>query len=145
MKTRSTIAGAALVSAIFLIVVLVALGASMMSLTNVEHETATKSLLAVKVYYGAKSGLEWGIQQAISDPSPPTRCASASMNSAFPSALTAPGLEGVNITISCEAAQFGTGTTAYTFYNPTTATIGPGAGGLGYAARRMQATVANIP
>ena len=42
--TRS--AGAALISAIFLIIVLVALGAAMVSLSTVQQDTATKSLLA---------------------------------------------------------------------------------------------------
>ena len=61
--TRS--AGAALISAIFLIIVLVALGAAMVSLSTVQQDTATKSLLASRVYYGAKAGLEWAIQRAI--------------------------------------------------------------------------------
>jgi len=142
MKPRLRTAGMALVSAIFLIVVLVALGASMANLSSVEHDTAAKSFQAAKVYYGAKSGLEWAIQQAISDPAPPARCAASTP---FPSPLTVAGLQEVKITVFCEAAQYGSGTTAYTFYIRSEATIGSAPGTLGYAERRMAATVANIP
>ena len=140
MTPPARTAGMALISAIFLIVVLVALGASMSSLSNVEHDTAAKSIQAARVYYGAKSGLEWAIQQTISDPAPPARCVGAG-----PFALTATGLEGVSVTIQCEAAQYGSGTTAYTFYIRSVATIGSAPGTLGYAERRMEATVSNIP
>ncbi len=132
--------GAAILSAIFLIVVLAALGASMASLTSVQHDTEAKSILAARVYYGAKSGLEWGIQQTISDPAPPARCAPST-----PVTLGAPVFQGVTVTVTCAAARYGGTGAPFTYYLVSIATVGSGPGGLGYAERRMEATVSNIP
>ena len=143
MKRRSTIGGSALISAMFLVIVLLALGASMASLSTVEQDTSTKSILAARAYYGAKTGLDWGIQRVISDPAPPARCTSFAGGSTFSPAGT--GLTGVSVTVTCSSAQFGVGTTTYTYYLQSTATVGTSASSFNYAERRMQATVTNIP
>ena len=131
--SRST--GAALISAIFLIIVLVALGAAMVSLSTVQQDTATKSVLAARVYYGAKAGLEWAIQRAIATGS----CAGSAT---FTPAGT--GFAGESVTVTCAASQHGAGTNVFTYYIASTATTGA-LGTLTYAERRMEATVSNIP
>ena len=136
MKAPARSVGAALISAIVLIVVLAALGASMASLSNVEHDTATKSMLSAKVYYGAKTGLEWAIQQTISDPAPPARCTGATFS---PSGS---GFSGVSVTVTCAQSTHGAGN--FTYYITSIATTGT-AGSLSYAERQMEATVSNIP
>ncbi len=150
MKRRhARSAGAAILSAIFLIVVLAALGASMASLTSVQQDTQAKSMLAAKVYYGAKSGLDWAIQRTISDPAPPTRCNSFP-GAAFP--LSGTGFEGVSVAVTCTPSQHGGGSTVFTYYLTSEArtgtipstTVGV-ASPLDYAQRRMEATVTNIP
>ena len=142
MRTPARSAGAALVSAIVLIIVLAALGAAMMNLSNVEHDTATKSMLSTRVYYGAKTGLEWAIQQAISEPvaTAPARCIGFSGGTTF--APSAPGLSGVSVTVSCDQSTHGAGN--FTYYITSVATTGT-AGSLSYAERHMEATVSNIP
>ena len=132
MRQRIRSTGAALLSAIFLIVVLAALGASMASLSNVEHDTATKSMRSAQVYYGAKSGLEWAIQRAIAAAS----CAGATFS---PSGS---GLEAVSVTVTCAQSTHGAGN--ITYYITSVATAGT-AGSLSYAERHMEATVSNIP
>ena len=143
MKRRIRSAGMALMSAIFLIVVLVGLGVAMMNLSNVEHDTASKAILAAKVYYGAKAGVDWGIQQAFA--------AGSCVASPPPINLTQGSLNGVTVTITCAAAQQGastcglTGTSAcQTYYLTSVATTGT-LGTLGYAERHIEATVSNIP
>ena len=64
MKKKAD-SGFALVTAIFLLVVLAALGAFMVTLSGVHQTTPTPALDATRVYYGAKAGLDWGIQQAV--------------------------------------------------------------------------------
>jgi MSHA biogenesis protein MshP len=132
----------ALVSAIFLIVVLAGIGFSMMSLSNVEHDTASKSNLSAKVYYGAKAGLDWGIQQAIA-------AGACAGSTSFTIAQGA--LNGVNVTVTCTSAAQGatncglTGTsTCTTYYLVSDATLGT-LGALTYAERRLEATISNIP
>ena len=131
MRPRSSYAGGALITAIFLIVVLVALGAAISKLSNVTQDTTTKANLSAKVYYAAKGGLEWGIQQAVAAGS----CAGGS-----PSVGGA--LTGVTVTVTCASSTQGAGN--FVYYITSKATIGT-LGGLGYAERRMEATVSNIP
>ncbi len=141
MKTRIRSAGMALMSAIFLIVVLIGLGVAMMNLSNVEHDTASKAILAAKVYYGAKAGIDWGLQQSIAAGS----CVGSTIN------LTTGSLNGATVTVTCAAAQQGaatcglTGTSnCQTYYLTSVATTGA-LGTLSYAERRIEATVSNIP
>ena len=142
MTPRIQNAGSALLSAIFLIVVLAALGASMASLSNVEHDTASKSLLATQAYLSAKTGLEWGIQRVISEPSAtaPARCTAIGGGSTF--SPTGVGFGGASVTVTCASSTHGAG--EFVYYLTSKATIGT-VGSLGYAERRMEATVSNIP
>ena len=137
-------AGSALISAIFLIVVLAALGASMASLSNVEHDTAGKSLLSAQAYQSAKTGLDWGIQRVISEPSgtAPARCTAIGTGGATQFSPSGSGFGGALVTVTCESSIHGAGNIVY--YLTSVATIGT-AGNLGYAERRMEATVSNIP
>ena len=134
----------ALMSAIFLIVVLIGLGVAMMNLANVEHDTASKAILSAKVYYGAKAGLDWGIQQAIAAGAP---CSGAPSNFS----LTQGSLSGVSLTVTCTGAPQGpstcglTGTSVCTTYYLTSQATTGTLGTLSYAERRMEATVSNIP
>jgi MSHA biogenesis protein MshP len=131
----------ALVSAIFLIAVLAGMGIALMNLSDTEQDTASKGNLAAKVYYGAKAGLDWGIQQAIA--------AGSCVGSSF--TLTQGALNGVAVTVTCTAAAQGatncglTGTsTCNTYYLTSVATLGT-LGTLAYAERRLEATVSNLP
>ncbi|HXF46848.1 MAG TPA: hypothetical protein VNK91_12100 [Burkholderiaceae bacterium] len=133
MIRRRAAAGMALVAVIFLIVALAGLGAAIASLSGVQHDTEGKSVLAAKAYWGARSGLEWGIQRAIAAGS----CASSS---AF--TLSDPALNGVSVTVTCEPYLFGVGSTVYRL--SSRATIGT-LGTPGYAERQLSASVSNIP
>lgn len=127
--------GVALVAAIFLVVVLVALGAAMAVMSTVSHDTVTKSVQAAKVYYGAKSGLEWGIQRAVA--------AGACPAGAVAFNLTQGALNGVAVQVTC-VQQSVHGGTNFVYYITSSATLGA-LGGLDYAERRVEATVSNIP
>jgi len=132
MRRLSRAAGSALISALFLIIVLVGLGAAMVSLSTVQQDTANKSLLAARVYYGAKAGLDWAIQQAIAVPS----CAGATFSPA------GSAFEGVSVDVTCVQSTYGAGN--FTYYITSIATTGT-LGTLSYAERHMEATVSNIP
>jgi MSHA biogenesis protein MshP len=123
--------GAALITALFLVAVLAAIGIAMSRLSNVENDTRTKAVLASRVYYGAKAGLDWGIQQAIAGGA----CAGGTP------ALGA-GLSGVSVSVACASSTYGAGNLVY--YLTSTATTGT-LGSASYAERRMEATVSDIP
>jgi MSHA biogenesis protein MshP len=131
MKPRNRSRGAALITALFLVAVLAAIGIAMSRLSNVENDTRTKAVLASRVYYGAKAGLDWGIQQAISGGS----CVGGAP-------ALGGGLSGVNVSVTCSPSTHGAGNLVY--YITSRATTGT-LGSVSYAERRMEATVSNIP
>jgi MSHA biogenesis protein MshP len=133
MKRRSNSTGGALITAIFLIVVLTALGVAVSKLSNITQDTATKANLSAKVYYGAKAGVEWGIQQAIAAGWDCTAAGTPAMSGA---------LSDVAVTVACTRSTHGLGNLVY--YITSRATTGT-VGGINYAERRMEATVSNIP
>ena len=142
MSARAKMPGFALAAAVFLIAVLGALGLVMAALSKVEHDAGVRSLLSDKVYYGAKAGLEWAIQQRVSsaalacstDPAAPT-------STTF--SLTQEALSGVSVTVECSQSDHGS-TTDRIFYIKSIATTGT-AGSFDYAERRLEATVSKTP
>ena len=132
---RQRSSGAALITALFLVAVLAIIGIAMSRLSNVQDDTRTKAVLASRVYYGAKAGLEWAIQQVISN------SAGGVCPGAAPT-LSA-GLTGVTVSVnSCVVTTHGAGN--YSYYLAVTATTGT-LGSSSYAERRVEATVTNIP
>lgn len=57
--------GFALVSAIFLLVVLGLLGGLMVSMSNSQQMSAVRDVLGTRAYYAARAGIEWGAYQAL--------------------------------------------------------------------------------
>jgi len=53
--------GFAAIAAIFLVVVLAALGAFMLTFSNTQHLTSAQDIQGSKAYWAARAGLEWGI------------------------------------------------------------------------------------
>jgi MSHA biogenesis protein MshP len=125
-------AGFAMVTAIFLLVVLGALAVFMIKLSGTYQAAPMQSLLAARVYFAAKAGLEWGIQRAIGAGG----CAASTAVSP-----TGSGLTGVTATVEC-ASTAHTGGTVY--YITSTASRGT-YGALDYSQRKIEATVTNIP
>jgi len=72
--TRQQQRGLGIVSAIFLLVALTALGAYMLTLSGVTQTTVDRALLTVRVYSAARSGLEWGIHRAVAPATQPGVC-----------------------------------------------------------------------
>lgn len=64
----STTRGFALVSAIFLLVVLAALGAFMVSFSTVQHATSAQDMNGSRAYQAARAGMEWGAYQVMRTP-----------------------------------------------------------------------------
>ena len=57
--------GFALMTAIFLLVVLAGLGAVMVTLSTVQQTTSAQDLQGSRAYQAARSGIEWGVYQAM--------------------------------------------------------------------------------
>ena len=123
--------GFSLVTAIFVLVVLAALGGYMVSISGTQHFTTLHALQGAKAYHAARSGIEWSLG-SISNGGVCSGTPSLSGN-----------LADFTVTVSCDSSTFTDGVDTFTIYNinsvATTGTIGTP----GFAARQIQAVVKN--
>lgn len=105
--------GFSIVAAIFILVVLAALGAFMVTISTTQAIGSALDIQGSRAYQAARSGIEWGVWQVQSTAAyrfgytaagvatvPNTRsCASASGSFAFPGSATT--LSGFTVTVSC--------------------------------------------
>lgn len=139
-RTQRHTGGFSLVSALFLLVVLGALGAYMISLSGTQHFTTLHALQGAKAYHAARSGTEWGIATALGLAVCPATPATLS------GSLSGGDLDGFSVTVtldSCSSHQ--EAGENYNVYEITAfaQTHTPGFGQPGYAARRITVTVTN--
>ena len=108
--------GFAIVTAIFILVVLAALGAFIVSISTNQQIGTALDIQGVRAYQAAKSGIEWGIYQieatpaynfsygtpavAVGNANPNTRACPASPASFAPAA---PTLASFTVTVTCAA------------------------------------------
>lgn len=119
--------GFALMSAIFLLVVLAGLGAAMLTFSSTQHVGSAMDVQGSRAYQAARAGIEWGAYQALRSSSCPG-----------PTTVTLAGkLADFNLVVECAATAYGT-LTAYQI--TSTASIGT-AGQISRVERQLQATV----
>jgi MSHA biogenesis protein MshP len=134
---NTTNRGFALVTAVFLMVILAALGAFMVTLSGTHQAAPRLSLTGTRVYFGAKTGLDWGIHRAIAVGGVTGCAASTGLT------LTGNGLDGVTATVTCTTGGL-THTGGNVYYIRSTAQSGT-FGAIDYAQRVMEATVTTVP
>lgn len=135
---RAFTRGIALPTAIFVIVVLAALGAFTINLSGVQQTTTTQALTAARVSLGARSGLEWAVHKAVS-PLPAAQPGTCNASTSF--SPTGTGLTGVSLAVTCSySTQSGGGATYHVYYLTSTASYGT-AGTPDYVERKIEATV----
>jgi len=76
--------GFAMVSAIFLMVVLALLGGLMVTMSNSQQISAVRDIQGARAYYAARAGIEWGAYQAV-------QSGACAATSAMPNAVSATG------------------------------------------------------
>lgn len=90
-------AGVALVTAIFLLVVLAGLAVAVVSLTTTQQASMTQDELGARAYQAAKAGMQWALYTKLQQ-SPAVVCPAASFK------LPAGSLSAFTVTVSCVAA-----------------------------------------
>jgi MSHA biogenesis protein MshP len=129
---RSTQRGFAIVAAIFLVVVLAALGAFMLTFSTVQHITSAQDVQGTRAYQAARTGIEWGAYQVLQNSSCPGS-----------TSLTAGGTQaGFNIVVGCTSYPSTTegGNTVNMYQIKSTASQGT-LGSATYVERQLQATI----
>jgi MSHA biogenesis protein MshP len=131
---KATQRGFAMVSAIFLMVVLALLGGLMVSMSNSQQISSVRDLLGTRAYYAARAGIEWGAYQALGSISSCSQIATP-----MPNAVAATGFA---VQVVCMPhGPYSEGNQSVTLYQ-ITATASAGAPGAhDYAERQLQAVV----
>lgn len=136
MKARTSQRGFSLIAAIFLMVVVGLLGTFMVVTTGVQQETPVRGLIVARAYHAARSGLEWGIWQAINNGS----CVASTSFT-----INSGALDGYAVTVDCSATTHtensGGGPQSFDVYViDATATRGA-LGDTFYARRQLRAVI----
>ena len=67
MRAAKRQQGVSLFAAIFLIVVLAALGAFLVTVTGLQHSSSALDIQGARAYQAARAGIEWGAYRALQD------------------------------------------------------------------------------
>jgi len=99
--------GFSLVSAIFLLVVIAALGTFAVTLSTTQQQSSALDVMGARAYQAARAGMEWGAYQVIQSGVAGGGFASACQTGgALPQPGALPGtLAGFNVTVSCGATS----------------------------------------
>lgn len=132
--------GFSIITAIFLVVVLAALGVFAVSMSRVQQQTAALDEMGLRAYQGAQAGIEWGGWQVLRNGG---ACAAAT-NLALPGTLSS-----FTVTVNCASTAHTEAGNPVTIYRLTaTACNQPAAGacpnpapGADYVERQVQGAV----
>lgn len=122
--------GFAALVAIFLVVVLAALGGFMVSISNAQQRASTADLQGTRAYWAARSGLDWGL-------------ASVRAATACPAASTTLTVQGFSVVVTCVMQTYAeNGLTPRIFQLTAVATLaGIAPGSVGYIDRSVSASL----
>lgn len=131
VRLRATQTGFAIVSAIFLLVALAALGAFMVTFSNTQHLTSAQDIQGSRAYWAAKGGVQWAAGWIVANGACP------------PGAPALPAFaDGFVVAVFCTPNSYVEGVTPRTIYWITaTATTGGAVGSTDFVEREVQAFI----
>lgn len=130
--------GFAAIAAVFLVVVLAALGAFMVTFSNTQQLTSVQDLQGTRAYWAARAGLEWSIGSVAASAAVPPACP------ASPTTLAATFEGGFTVTVTCLRTDYveASATANRFIFRFSSVAVSTGApGGVGYVERSLMATM----
>ncbi len=138
--------GFSLVTAIFLIVVLAAMGAYLVTISGVQHSTVAMGIQGARAYQAAQSGIEWAANRALDASASAATCGNApSTPTTTNFTLTNGALNGFGLAVTCQYTQHQERATVYNVYVITSAASYGTFGTLDFVSRTLQATITDAP
>lgn len=131
MNTLTTQRGFSLVPALFLLVVLSALGIVAVRLAGVQHQTVVLAMQSGRAYAAARSGIDWSAYQALVNGS----CAASTLT------LTETGLSGFSVETSCSSTTHAEGPNTVRVYTIDAFAWSGSYGTPDYVSRRIRSTM----
>lgn len=123
--------GFSLVPALFLLVVLAALGIVAVRLAGVQHQTVVLAMQSGRAYAAARSGADWSAYQALVN----NNCGSSTLT------LTEAGLAGFSVTTSCSSTTHSEGPNSTRVFVIDAFAWSGSYGTPDYVSRRIRSTV----
>ncbi|MEQ1667802.1 MAG: hypothetical protein ABL868_05050 [Sulfuriferula sp.] len=124
--------GFSIVSAIFLLVVLSALGAFMLTFSNVQQMTAAQDIQGTKAYQAARTGIEWGAYQILQNSGSCTASSTVPLGG---------NLSGFTLIVNCSKTTTTEAGNTVNFYQLTATTTSGTVGSTTYVERQLQAII----
>ncbi len=131
MKYMHSQNGFSLVPALFLLVVLAALGIVAVRLAGVQQQTVVLAMQSGRAYAAARSGIDWAAYQALNNAS----CTTATIN------LTEGGLTGFTVETDCSSTSHTEGPNTVNVYVIDAFAWSGSYGSPDYVSRRVRSTV----
>ena len=131
MIARQHQRGISLVPALFLLIVLAALGVVAVRLTAVQQQTVVLAMQSARAYSAARAGVDWAAYQAVTNAS----CGSATLT------LSEAGLAGFTVQTSCTSSTHSEGPNTVTVYSIDAFAAAGAYGTPDYVSRRIRSTV----
>jgi len=128
--------GFTLITAIFLLVAVAALVVFMTNIRVAQQTTLVYGVQGARAMQAARSGIEWGIHDAIVN----SGCAASTTFT-----IASPALDNFSVEVQCGATTHTEGVSAITTYQLTAIASDGVFGSLDYVQRRIQATVSLDP
>lgn len=127
--------GFAAIAAIFLVVVLAALGGFMLTFSNTQQLTSAQDLQGTRAYWAARAGLEWGIGSVVASATAPPACPpEPNATPAVSSEILATAFDGgFTVTVSCTRSGFQEGAAVANRFIYTFTSVARSAGAVGTA------------
>lgn len=132
--------GFSLISAIFLLVVIAALGMFAVTLFTSQQQSATLDLLGSRAYQASRAGIEWGAYKVIVSDS--ISCGTLAAPASNDVALAANGLQNFTVTVECGSTAASESDATVTLYQLTSTAKQGTVATPNYVERQMTATIA---
>ena len=142
MKTmQTTQRGFSLVSAIFLLVVIAALGAFAVTLSTTQQQSAALDVQGARAYQAARAGIEWGAYQVMINPGA-IACGTFAAPVANAVTLTGTTLMNFAVAVNCGSVATTEAGAPVTMYQLTSTATQGAVGTSDYIERQMTVTIA---
>ncbi len=138
--------GFSLITGIFLLVVLSALGAFMVIFTGLQQNTVQADILGVRAYYAARAGLNWAMYRALDPDAAPSDTAAPCPAGTIAQGAMAGSLAPFSVTVECTPFDATEANRNIRVYSITATAcnqaVCPGTPGSGYVERSVVVTLA---
>ncbi len=133
-RIQPALRGFAAIAGLFLVVVLAALGAFMVTISNTQQLTSAQDIQGTRVYWAAQAGLEWGISTVAVAAGPPYAC--------FSSPMALGTVEGYTVSVTCTVpAPYVEGTQQRYIFQITSQAVSGTPGSATYIERSVSASL----